>query len=121
MAIFPRTVLSWNVGHADDITAESLSLFAILEPKIDVLVIGVGDEKITPSFSRKIMEYMKKYRINVEVLTTEQACTTFNFLNHEGRVVGGALIPPKMVTVFEEDIMLAQGDSRIKSFELLKD
>lgn len=121
MAIFPRTVLSWNVGAADEIKEESLSLFSILEPKIDILVVGVGDEKITPKFSRKIIEFMKKYRINVEVLSTEQACTTFNFLNAEGRVVAGAFIPPKMITIFDDDVMLAHGSSRIKDFELLKE
>jgi NADH dehydrogenase [ubiquinone] 1 alpha subcomplex assembly factor 3 len=34
MAIFPRTVLSWNVGSVDDINEDSLSLFCMLEPKI---------------------------------------------------------------------------------------
>lgn len=121
MAIFPRTVLSWNVGTADEINEASLSLFAILEPKVDILVLGVGDEKITPAFSKKIIEYMRKHRINVEVLSTEQACTTFNFLNHEGRVVAGALIPPKMINVYDDDLMLAQGDQRLKVFDLGKD
>ena len=121
MAIFPRTVLSWNVGNSENINEASLSLFGVLEPKIDILVIGVGDDKITPAFSKKIVEYMRKYRINVEVLSTEQACTTFNFLNHEGRVVAGAMIPPKMINVFDEDLMLAQGDNRIKAFDLGKD
>lgn len=121
MAIFPRTVLAWNIGTAEDINEASLSLFAILEPKIDILVIGVGDEKITPDFSRRIIEYMRKHRINVEVLSTEQACTTFNFLNHEGRVVAGAMIPPKMINIYDEDLMLAQGNSRLKSFDLTRD
>lgn len=121
MAIFPRTVLSWSIGTAEDINEASLSLFSVLEPKVDILVIGVGDAKITPHFSRKIMEYMKKHRINVEVLSTEQACTTFNFLNHEGRVVAGALIPPKMINIYDDDLMLAQGDNRLKVFDLTKD
>jgi hypothetical protein len=34
MAIFPRTVLSWNVGSVDEINEDSLSLFCLLEPKI---------------------------------------------------------------------------------------
>lgn len=121
MAIFPRTVLSWNVGALEEINEASLSLFAVLEPKIDILVLGVGDHKITPDFSRRMIEYMKKHRINVEVLSTEQACTTFNFLNHEGRVVAGALIPPKMINVYDDDLMIAQGDKRLKVFDLTKD
>lgn len=56
----------------DDINEDSLSLFYTLEPKIDILVLGIGDQKVTPKFSRKIIEFMRKYRINVEVLSTEQ-------------------------------------------------
>ena len=34
MAIFPRTVLSWNVGNVLAINEDSLILFCLLEPKI---------------------------------------------------------------------------------------
>lgn len=105
MAIFPRSVLSWNVESHEDITEESLSLFTALEPKIDLLVVGIGDQQTTPAFTRKIIEFMKKYRINVEVLNTEQACATFNFLNAEGRVVAAALIPPMSLRINEDDMM----------------
>lgn len=103
MAIFPRIALSWNVGSYEDINEESLSLFTVLEPKIDILVVGVGEEKITPGFSKKIIDYIRSSRINVEVLNTEQACSTFNFLNSEGRVVAGAMIPPRIIRVTEHD------------------
>lgn len=105
MAIFPRSVLSWNVETHEDITEESLSLFTALEPKIDILVIGIGDQQTTPAFTKKIIEFMKKYRINVEVLNTEQACATFNFLNAESRVVAAALIPPVSLRFNEDDLM----------------
>ncbi|EAT39375.1 AAEL008811-PA [Aedes aegypti] len=105
MAIFPRSVLSWNVESHEDITEESLSLFTALEPKIDILVIGIGDQQTTPAFTKKIIEFMKKYRINVEVLNTEQACATFNFLNAESRVVAAALIPPVSLRFNEDDLM----------------
>ncbi|XP_055640294.1 NADH dehydrogenase [ubiquinone] 1 alpha subcomplex assembly factor 3 [Toxorhynchites rutilus septentrionalis] len=108
MAIFPRTVLSWNVGSHEDINEQSLSLFSALEPKIDILVVGIGDQLATPAFSKKILEFMRKYRINVEVLNTEQACATFNFLNAEGRVVAAALIPPVTIRVNEDDLMRRQ-------------
>ncbi|XP_059622429.1 NADH dehydrogenase [ubiquinone] 1 alpha subcomplex assembly factor 3 [Phlebotomus argentipes] len=103
MAIFPRIALSWNVGSFEDINEESLSLFTVLEPKIDILVVGVGDEKITPQFSKKIMNFMRSSRINVDVLNTEQACSTFNFLNSEGRVVAGAIIPPRTLRFTDHD------------------
>ncbi|XP_058452071.1 NADH dehydrogenase [ubiquinone] 1 alpha subcomplex assembly factor 3 [Malaya genurostris] len=112
MAIFPRTVFSWNVASYEDINEESLSLFSVLEPKIDVLVVGIGDQPVTPAFNKKIIDYMRKYKINVEVLNTEQACATFNFLNAEGRVVAGALIPPITMRINEDDMMRTQVSNR---------
>uniref|UniRef100_A0A182NFV5 NADH dehydrogenase [ubiquinone] 1 alpha subcomplex assembly factor 3 n=1 Tax=Anopheles dirus TaxID=7168 RepID=A0A182NFV5_9DIPT len=108
MAIFSRTVLSWNVESHEDINDESLSLFCAIEPKIDVLVVGIGDNTITPAFSKKIIDFMKRHKINVEVLGTEQACATFNFLNAENRVVAAALIPPITLRINEDDLMQKQ-------------
>lgn len=103
-----RSVLSWNVGTPDDINESTLSLFCILEPKIDVLVIGVGDADVTPSIAKRIMSFTRKYKINVEILTTESACATFNFLNAEQRMVAGAFIPPTTLRLNENDMMNAQ-------------
>ena len=105
---FHRTVLSWNIEDYTKINEQSLSLFYALEPKIDLLILGIGDMKTTPEFSKKIMSFMKKYNINVEVLPTEQACATFNFLNAEGRMVGAGLIPPVSITINENDLMRTQ-------------
>lgn len=44
----------------------------MLEPKIDVLVLGVGEVAVSPEFSKKILALMRKYKINVEILATEQ-------------------------------------------------
>ncbi|XP_020818047.1 NADH dehydrogenase [ubiquinone] 1 alpha subcomplex assembly factor 3 [Drosophila serrata] len=108
ISVFPRSVLSWNVNNFEDITEDSLSLFPTLEPKIDVLIIGIGDQAPPPALSKRIIEFMKKYKINVEVLRTEQACATFNFLNAENRMVACALIPPLHLTYNENDILQAK-------------
>lgn len=104
--------MSWNINNVEDIDEKTLSLFCVLEPKIDVLVIGSGDVKITPSISRSIIGFMKKYNINVEVLPTEQACATFNFLNGEGRVVAAAMIPPSLMSITEADFVRHQIDKK---------
>lgn len=101
-------MLSWNVGSADDINEATLSLFCILEPKIDVLVLGLGDADVTPTIAKRIMAFTRKYKVNVEILTTESACATFNFLNAEQRMVAGAFIPPVSLRVNENDLMNAQ-------------
>lgn len=72
MAIFPRSVLSWNVCTVDDITEDSLSLFWVLEPKIEILVIGVGEEMVTPALAKTLSTITRKYKINTEILPTEQ-------------------------------------------------
>ncbi|XP_061391798.1 NADH dehydrogenase [ubiquinone] 1 alpha subcomplex assembly factor 3 [Musca vetustissima] len=105
VAVFPRSLLSWNVNSVDDINEESLSLFTALEPKIDVLILGIGDQTPSPNISKEILSFMRKYKINVEVLRTEQACATFNFLNAENRMVASALIPPLHISYNENDLM----------------
>lgn len=67
-----RSVLSWNVNSFEDINEKSLSLFPSLDPRIDVLIIGIGDQSPTPVLSKRIIEFMRNYKINVEVLRTEQ-------------------------------------------------
>lgn len=61
---------------------------------LDILVIGVGDPG--QQIRKETKEHLKKKGIHIEVLPTEHACTTFNFLNVERRCVAAALIPGKL-------------------------
>lgn len=70
------------MDNLNDINEESLSLFTTLEPKIDVLILGVGDQTPTSSFSKKILHFMKTHKINVEVLRTEQVRLHVNLRKH---------------------------------------
>ncbi|XP_074861729.1 NADH dehydrogenase [ubiquinone] 1 alpha subcomplex assembly factor 3 isoform X2 [Carettochelys insculpta] len=91
-ALLPRAILQWNVGSFRDITAESLVLFHLLEPRIEILVLGVGEkmEQLEPG----VLKFMRRRGIAVEVQDTPNACATFNFLVSEHRVTAAALIPP---------------------------
>ncbi|KAJ7999450.1 hypothetical protein DPEC_G00194560 [Dallia pectoralis] len=95
-ALLPPAILQWNVGSYMDITVESMALFHMLEPRIEVLVLGTGgrSERIDP----KVLAYMKSKGIAVEVQDTPNACATFNFLSSERRVVAAGLIPPPIST-----------------------
>ncbi|XP_059353602.1 NADH dehydrogenase [ubiquinone] 1 alpha subcomplex assembly factor 3-like isoform X2 [Daphnia carinata] len=121
IAIFPKSVLSWNVNTAEDINEDSLSLFYTLEPKIDILVIGVGNpgQQVSP----KIIQYMKEKHISLEISPTETACATYNFLNAEGRCVAGALIPPTQYRINEDDIASTKRRNRelmkVKDYEIV--
>ncbi|NWR27727.1 NDUF3 factor, partial [Tachuris rubrigastra] len=86
------TVVSSQVGSHRDISFESLSLFRLLEPHIEILVLGTGDrvERLHPA----MLKQMRECRISVEVQDTPNACATFNFLMSEKRMVAAGLIPP---------------------------
>ncbi|KAM9132623.1 NADH dehydrogenase [ubiquinone] 1 alpha subcomplex assembly factor 3 [Pangshura tecta] len=91
-AVVPCAILQWNVGSYQDITKESLVLFRLLEPSIEILVLGVGNkvEQLEPG----VLKFMRECGIAVEVQDTPNACATFNFLTSERRVTAAALIPP---------------------------
>ena len=101
----------WNVEGAEDITEESLSLFTILDPKIDVLVVGYGDNTPVKGNKKKfpvdptIILKMRQKGVSMELLTTENAIATYNYLVEEGRVVAAALIPPNHVKLKDQDIV----------------
>lgn len=97
IALLPTSMFSWTVGSHHDINVQSLSLFWLMEPKVDILVIGTGEnrEVIDP----EIRQYLQLRSINTEVQDTRQACATYNYLASERRNVGVALIPPvRLVT-----------------------
>lgn len=70
IAVFPKTVLSWRVASVDDITPESLELFFLLQPKLDILVIGVGDQSDIDKVRKKIAPVLHEKRIPYELLKT---------------------------------------------------
>ncbi|XP_052577204.1 NADH dehydrogenase [ubiquinone] 1 alpha subcomplex assembly factor 3 [Peromyscus californicus insignis] len=96
-ALLPQTVVQWNVGSHQDITEESFSLFWMLEPRIEIVVVGTGNK--TERLHSEVLQSMRQRGIAVEVQDTPNACATFNFLCHEGRVTGAALIPPPGETI----------------------
>ncbi|XP_036956445.1 NADH dehydrogenase [ubiquinone] 1 alpha subcomplex assembly factor 3 [Acanthopagrus latus] len=98
-AVLPPAILQWNVGTYKDITEESISLFHMLEPRIEILVLGTGArlERINPS----VLALLKKKGIAVEVQDTPNACATFNFLTSERRLAAAGLIPPPISTALE--------------------
>lgn len=96
-AIFPRSILHWNVTSVEDINEDSLSLFGLLEPKLDLLILGLGSS--TANINMSVIQYLRSRKIGVEILPTEHACSTFNFLNAEHRCVAAALIPPEYASI----------------------
>uniref|UniRef100_UPI001ED7CEDD NADH dehydrogenase [ubiquinone] 1 alpha subcomplex assembly factor 3 n=1 Tax=Scatophagus argus TaxID=75038 RepID=UPI001ED7CEDD len=98
-AVLPPAILQWNVGSYKDITEESVSLFHMLEPRIEILVLGTGArlERIDPL----VFALLKRKGIALEVQDTPNACATFNFLISEGRLAAAGLIPPSISTALD--------------------
>ncbi|KAG7261904.1 hypothetical protein CRUP_026433 [Coryphaenoides rupestris] len=98
-AVLPPAILQWNVGSHKDISEESVSLFHLLEPRIEILILGTGArvERINP----KVLALLRSKGISVEVQDTANACATFNFLISERRLVAAALIPPSVTRALE--------------------
>lgn len=100
IALFPQSILGWNIEGDHDINEKSLSLFLNLHPKLDVFIIGVSDatdNKLIADTRMKVLNIIRSKgypKLNLEVMPTEKAVTTFNFLTCEQRFVGAALIPP---------------------------
>lgn len=96
----------------------------MVQPKMDTVIIGIGDKPVTAKIAKAILEMTRKYGINIEILTTEVACTTFNFLNQQGRMVGAALVPPRNIKISDHDVIAtADRDGKLfraEEMDLLK-
>ncbi|EFO22171.2 hypothetical protein LOAG_06313 [Loa loa] len=103
IAIFPKAVLSWRVLTPDDITPESVHFFAMLEPKLDVLVVGPGDRQHVDPVRRRIAPFLSEHKIGLEIMHSEEAAMLFNMLNIEYRCVAAALYPPDDLLVTTND------------------
>lgn len=104
MILFPKSLLFWNIESAKDINKDSLILFNILEPKLDLLIIGL-EKNYDQKFIVNLRGIIKELNINSEILPVDQACSVFNFVNMEKRYVAAALIPPKMNPVYSSLIL----------------
>lgn len=69
--VFPKTVFSWNVRSLDFITPDSLSIFRIVEPKVETLIIGAGEHEPTAHLGKTILAVSHELKINIEILSIE--------------------------------------------------
>lgn len=69
--LFPRAVFSWYVESVEKIDVESLMIFGIIRPKVDNLIIGIGDHESPMRIGKTMLEFSHKHKISVDVLTTE--------------------------------------------------
>ncbi|KAJ4958817.1 hypothetical protein NE237_025928 [Protea cynaroides] len=84
-------LLSWSPKKFSEITADSLSIFQILKPTPEILIIGSGKhiQPVDPELRR----FIKSTGLKMESVDSRNAASTYNILNEEGRVVAAALLP----------------------------
>lgn len=91
IAVLPDLAVKWkHVQTLADVTVESLMLFVVAEPKIDILILGTGSR--TEFVSPELRAQLKAKGIVVEAMASDKALATFNILAEEARNVGAALL-----------------------------
>ncbi|XWS65737.1 hypothetical protein CRYUN_Cryun05aG0139000 [Craigia yunnanensis] len=82
---------SWGPHKFSEITPESLSIFQIIRPIPEILILGCGRyiEPVDP----ELRHFIRSTGIKLEALDSRNAASTCNILNEEGRIVAAALLP----------------------------
>ncbi|KAJ4479052.1 DUF498-domain-containing protein [Lentinula aciculospora] len=70
---------------------EHFDVFEVVVPKPEILLLGTGKTIFQPP--PFIREHLNKMGIQVDVMDTRNACSTYNLLSEEGRRVAAALLP----------------------------
>ncbi|ODV64451.1 uncharacterized protein ASCRUDRAFT_23663, partial [Ascoidea rubescens DSM 1968] len=74
---------------------KSLSIFRLIHPKPDLLVIGLG--KKTRMLDQSNKNFFKELGIQLEVTSTLNACKNFDILSTERKdQIGALLLPPNV-------------------------
>ncbi|KAF8231376.1 DUF498-domain-containing protein [Tricholoma matsutake] len=86
-------VFLWSVPSSlwDGWGKEHLEIFDTVLPKPEILLLGTG--KTTIQAPPWLRTYMNQLGIQVDVMDTRNACSTYNLLAEEGRRVAAALLP----------------------------
>ncbi|KIJ20441.1 hypothetical protein PAXINDRAFT_108505 [Paxillus involutus ATCC 200175] len=70
---------------------EHWAIFEVVVPKPEILIFGTGTRmELVPS---SIKAHMKEFGIQIDVMDTKNASSTYNLLAEEGRRVAAALLP----------------------------
>ncbi|KAK7287202.1 hypothetical protein RIF29_00331 [Crotalaria pallida] len=84
-------VLSWKPNNFSEVTPHSLSLFQIVRPIPEILILGCGRniQYVDP----EVRQFIRSAGIKLEAVDSRNAASTYNILNEEGRVVAAAVLP----------------------------
>ncbi|KAH7659160.1 NADH dehydrogenase [ubiquinone] 1 alpha subcomplex assembly factor 3 protein [Dioscorea alata] len=91
LLIIDNKLMSWSPKRFSEITVESLSIFQIVRPVPEILILGCGRhiEPVSPELRR----FIRSTGMKLEAIDSRNAASTYNILNEEGRIVAAALLP----------------------------
>ncbi|XP_068635319.1 uncharacterized protein [Aristolochia californica] len=91
LLIIDKLLMSWSPKIFSEITPDSLSIFKLVRPVPEILILGCGRqiEIVDP----ELRHFIRSTGMKLEVLDSRNAASTFNILNEEGRVVAAAVLP----------------------------
>lgn len=102
--VLPDRVFHWHIEGDEDIHPKSLEFFFHLHPPLDLLIIGLSDYSVKRKIEKDVFMACRKHKIQVEILPTTKAVTTYNFLVGT-RKVAGAFVPPIDYIFDDADVM----------------
>ncbi|GJD11629.1 NADH dehydrogenase [ubiquinone] 1 alpha subcomplex assembly factor 3 [Galdieria sulphuraria] len=79
--LLPHTGYLWRPQTFAEVTPNSFTLFRLLVPKLDILIVGGGS--VTPHLSEENYRQVSSVCQAFELLKTEDACSLFNLMNEE--------------------------------------
>ena len=89
--LLPTHSLLFSVPEVSELTPRSLEVLRLLDARTDLLIIGCGRQLVRPPLA--VREWTAQHGIAAEPLSTQHACSTFNFMVQEQRSVAAVLFP----------------------------
>lgn len=90
LLLLPDGARAWPVDAASDVTAASLEALREVEPRAEILLLGLGVK--APLIAFELRRTLGEWGLAVEAMPTPSACRTFNLLLAEERRVVAALL-----------------------------
>ncbi|KAK6919874.1 NDUFAF3/Mth938 domain-containing protein [Dillenia turbinata] len=91
LLIIGNLLTSWSPTKFSEINEESLSIFRVVRPVPEILIVGCG--KYIQPVDPKLREFIRSTGMKLEAIDSRNAASTYNILNEEGRIVAAALLP----------------------------
>lgn len=84
-------LMSWSPKTFSEITPDSLSIFKLIRPVPEILILGSG--RYVDHLNPEIRRFVRSTGMKLEELDSRNAASTYNILNEEGRIVAAAMLP----------------------------